>query len=192
MSETAQHTDLTTPAVAAQNAQTASEGNLSDDSIISQPQPHQDPSDENGSEDVQRVPFSAADFEAFEKLAGELKLSPDQVEKLLAFSADCAAHNAQSAAEEKRAQATAWANETRAFYGAKLDEEIAFALRAADTFGGPELRELLEETGLGNHPVIIRTLSGIGRTISEDASLGGVPTAPQDKTFAQALYESKN
>ena len=42
-------------------------------------------------------------------------------------------------------------------------------------------RELLEETGLGNHPVVIRTLSGIGRTISEDISAGGMPSPAVSK-----------
>ena len=190
MSETAaQNTDLTASAVTVDNSQPPSEGNFPTDRASEQPSASQDLSEENAPSDAQHVPFNAADFKA---LADELKLSPGQVEKLLAFSADCAAHNAQSTAEEKRAQIAAWANETRAFYGAKLEEEIAFALRAADAFGGAALRDLLEETGLGNHPVIIRTLSGIGRTISEDASLGGQPSAPQDKTFAEALYGRKN
>ncbi len=138
------------------------------------------------------VSFASADWDTFKSLAAELKLSPEQIEKLVAFEASCAQRKTQAKLDEKRQQSATWANETRALYGAGLEQEIAFALRAANTFGGPELRTLLEETGLGNHPVIIRTLSGIGRTISEDTSAGGVPSAPQDKTFAQALYGKRN
>ncbi len=125
---------------------------------------------------------------AFKTLAGELKLSSEQVQQLVDFERKAAQHNAAVMAEEKREIISRWAQETKKMYGAKLEEEISFALRAANTFGGPDLRALLEDTGLGNHPVIIRTLSGIGRSISEDACPGGQPSAPQDKTFAEALY----
>ena len=148
-----------------------------------------DPSNPSVSE---QVPFNVAELESFKNLAAEWKLAPEQVEKLQALSNELAQQTVQSTQDKKRAQTVAWAHQTRALYGAGLEREIGFALRAADTFGGPELRQLLEETGLGNHPVVIRTLSGIGRTISEDASTGGIPTAPQDKTFAEALYGKRN
>ena len=129
-----------------------------------------------------------AELEAFKTLASELKLSKEQVQKLVDFEAEAARNYAAKTADEKRQTIAGWARQTKTFYGAKLEEEISFALRAADVFGGPDFRALLEDTGLGNHPVMIRTLVGIGRCISEDACPGGQPAAPQDKTFAEALY----
>ncbi|MBO7190952.1 MAG: hypothetical protein J6V32_02460 [Elusimicrobiaceae bacterium] len=196
MSETTQaaveSTDLTVSPVAADAGVTSQEGPIQADTD-SPAQQETNPQDslQNWSE-PEKLPFTADDFKAFKTLAQECKLSPAQVDKWLAFQNDCAMHQTQFAQAQKREQVANWANQTRAAYGAGLEQEITFALRAADTFGGPELRELLEETGLGNHPVVIRTLSGIGRTISEDASLGGQPSAPQDKTFAEALYGRKN
>ncbi len=184
-----ENTDLTV-SVPAENAASSQESHANLDSPTEQETNTQD-SLEKGSE-PEKLPFTADDFKAFKTLAQECKLSPEQVDKWLAFQKGCAAHQTQHAQAQKREQIAAWAHQTRAAYGAGLEKEITFALRAADTFGGPELRELLEETGLGNHPVVIRTLSGIGRTISEDASLGGQPSAPQDKTFAEALYGRKN
>lgn len=186
-----ENTDLTNSSAASQNAQTPGETGTSAGPDRTTPQtPHApDPSVFPAPEDT---PFQAADYEAFKQLSNELNLSSEQVEKWLAFEKNCAQHHTQQAQDKKREQVTAWAQQTRALYGEKLEQEIAFALRAANTFGGPDLRELLEETGLGNHPVVIRTLSGIGRTISEDVSAGGVPSAPQDKTFAEALYGKRN
>lgn len=184
-----ENTDLTV-SVPAENAASSQESHANLDSPTEQETNTQD-SLQNGSE-PEKLPFTADDFKVFKTLAQECKLSPEQVDKWLAFQEGCAMHQTQHAQAQKREQIAAWAHQTRAVYGAGLEKEITFALRAADTFGGPELRELLEETGLGNHPVVIRTLSGIGRTISEDASLGGQPSAPQDKTFAEALYGRKN
>ena len=134
------------------------------------------------------ISFQPDKLQAFKELAGELKLSSEQVQKLVDFETQAARENAAQIDEEKRNIVAEWARQTKALYGAKLDEEISFALRAANAFGGPEFRALLEDTGLGNHPVMIRTLVGIGRSISEDACPGGQPAAPQDKTFAEALY----
>ena len=153
------------------------------------------PQDSFAPDDIQLpldVSFAPADLKDFKALSAQLDLSKQQIQKLVDFEAACAKRRAEESAAQKQQQCVAWANETKAQYGAALEQEITFALRAANTFGGPELRALLEETGLGNHPVIIRTLSGIGRTISEDACPGGTPAAPQDKTFAEALYGKRN
>ena len=70
--------------------------------------------------------------------------------------------------------------------------DFARVLQYGLTAGFPELRELLQSTGLGNHPVIVRTFNEIGKSISEDCMPGGKPAAVQDKTFAEALYGNRN
>ena len=201
MSETSNTTtDLTettpTTASAVETQDHPASDFTSDDSGSSPtPQPHEQEQDSFSYENVQLandVSFDAKDWDEFKTLARELKLSAQQVQKLADFESSCAKRKAEAAVTQKHQQTTAWANQTRALYGAGLEEEITFALRAANAFGGQEFRALLEETGLGNHPVIIRTLSGIGRTISEDTCPGGTPAAPQDKTFAEALYGKRN
>ena len=127
-------------------------------------------------------------LEELKDLSRELGLSCDQVQKLLDFETRYTRLGAQNGEEEKRQIVERWAQETKDLYGARCEEEISLAVRAADAFGGPELRELLEATGLGNHPVIVRTFNEIGKSISEDVCPGGKPAAPRDKTFAEALY----
>lgn len=134
------------------------------------------------------ISFPTENLAAFKQLAREMNLAEEQVQRLLDFESAHLRANFQQAQEQKRHTVERWAEETRALYGAGLEKELSYALRAADAFGGPELRTLLEDTGLGNHPVIIRTLSEIGKAISEDACPGGKPAAPQDKTFTEALY----
>ncbi|MCQ2410839.1 MAG: hypothetical protein MJ053_05075 [Elusimicrobiaceae bacterium] len=194
ITQAVEDTDLSVAPVPAENSETPGHGEnfSSADRPADQADTTQDLSNYDNLPLPQHASFTAQDWEDFKHMAADLKLSREQVEKLAAFETSCYERKQEAAAAQKHQQTAAWANETRALYGAGLEQEITFALRAANTFGGPELRALLEETGLGNHPVIIRTLSGIGRTISEDACPGGTPSAPQDKTFAEALYGRRN
>ncbi len=138
------------------------------------------------------VSFPQGALEEFKTLSAELGLTSEQAQKLLDLEARFVRAGAQHSAEEKRSRVERWAEQTQALYGAQCPEAVSLAVRAADAFGGPELRELLEATGLGNHPVIVRTFSEIGKSISEDVLPGGQPAAPQDKTFAEALYGKHN
>ena len=90
--------------------------------------------------------------------------------------------------EKSRQQFASWAQQTQEMLGENWQEEISKAVRAADVFGGESLRQLLEETGLGNHPAIVRTFVEIGKRLSEDVTVVGKSAAQTDKTFTQALY----
>lgn len=181
--------DLQTPSVAAEVAASAgqNDGQPSKDCTL-EPTSEQDVASYEKITWPEDISIEPAKKQAFQTLAAELKLSSEQVQKLVDFETAAVRENTAKTAEEKRQTIAGWARQTKAYYGAKLDEEISFALRAADAFGGPDFRALLEDTGLGNHPIMIRTLVGIGRCISEDACPGGQPAAKQDKTFAEALY----
>ena len=169
------------------------------------PEPHNNPAPDTQRTDPAPDPAAYADVkwpedfpmpesaaEELKSTAREMGLTSEQVQKLVDLEARYARSGAQQSEEEKRQIVERWADQTKAFYGPRLGEAIALAVRAADAFGGPELRELLQATGLGNHPVIVRTFNEIGKCISEDCLPGGKPAAPQDKTFAEALYGKNN
>lgn len=193
LQETAENTLLNAPSAP---AQTAGKESSPLEAAGNQPAPRtdtrQDPPSYDGLTPPEGVSFEPETLEAFKTLAREINLTEEQAQKLVDYESSLAARGQADAQEEKRQTLERWAQQTRTLYGAKLEEELSFALRAADTFGGPDFRALLEDTGLGNHPVIIRTLSGVGRAIGEDAFPGGKPAAPRDKTFAEALYGKNN
>lgn len=64
---------------------------------------------------------------------------------------------------------TEWKNETIKELGADHAKELAVAAKFIDRFGTPKLREVLNETGLGNHPEIVRAFIKAGKAISEDS-----------------------
>ena len=81
-----------------------------------------------------------------------------------------------------------WKQQTQDKYGDKLPTVMATAARAVDKFGGDELRILLDQTGLGNHPVLVEAFSKAGALLKEDVSVPSNGAAAGDKTFTEALY----
>lgn len=154
--------------------------------------------------DAPAVPESYADFAAPEGLAmdsalsdnlkafaKEKGLSQEDAQKLadMGFSA---VQKTQDAFKEQMEQINAkWIADTRAdkeFGGDKLQENLAVAKRALDTFGSAELSKLLHESGLGNHPEIIRYNFRVAQAISEDRLVPGGLKPAAGKT-AQGFYE---
>mgnify|MGYP000700477353 CR=1 FL=1 len=68
----------------------------------------------------------------------------------------------------------------------------AVAKKALDTFGTPEFRTLLNESGLGNHPEMIRMMFRAGKAISEDKFVPAGSGSPKGaKDAANALYPNQ-
>ena len=69
-----------------------------------------------------------------------------------------------------------WKNESKSDseYGQdKFDASIETASKALDTFGDDSLLEILETTGLGNHPAMVRFVVKVGQALSEDNPMSG-------------------
>ena len=69
---------------------------------------------------------------------------------------------------------------------------------ALKAFATPELRELLQKSGLGNHPEIIRFMYRAGKAISTDDYVGASQgsgasrSTPKDMaSYANALYSNQ-
>lgn len=134
--------------------------------------------------------FDEAVIGAFSEVAKELDLPQDAAQKVL----DKMAPVIQARqAEQLSAAREEWAAATRAdkeIGGDKLAENLALAKKARDQFTTPEFRELLEASGLGNHPEVIRVFVKVGKATSEDGFVaGGGKTTPTD---ARRLYSASN
>jgi len=112
-------------------------------------------------------------LEAFKEVAKELDLSQDKAQAMLLKMAP--------AMQQRQAELIAnaqkhWAESSKSdkeFGGEKLDENLSIAKKALDSFGTPELTALLNESGLGNHPEVIRVFYRAGKAISEDGFVRG-------------------
>ena len=57
--------------------------------------------------------------------------------------------------------------------GEKFKESVENAKRAVDRFGGEEFKDLLNETGYGDHPLVVKLLSSIGKAMADDKIVTG-------------------
>lgn len=134
------------------------------------------------------VELDGASVDEFKAIAADLKLPAEAAQKLM----DIAIKREQARAEAFAVQVSAWGDEVRAdkeVGGAKLDENLGVARKAIDQFGSPELKSLLDSTGMGNHPEVVRMMVKIGRAISEDKLVRGDSSATP-KDAASILYGS--
>jgi hypothetical protein len=127
------------------------------------------------------VEFDAEVLKTYGEAAKELKLQPEAAQKLLAKVAPAMQERQAQQLEQMR---TEWLEASKAdkeFGGEKLNQNLTVAKKALDAFGSPELRTLLNESGLGNHPEVIRFFLKAGKAISEDRFVtGAAPSAPRD------------
>lgn len=137
-----------------------------------------------------------AEFEGM--VDGYLKENPNATAKqALKWAADEQAKRTTAEAEQSISQHNEriedWLNKAKAdeeIGGDKFDENVATAVKALDNSGDPQLREILNMTGLGNHPFILRMLVNEGKKLeSGDVPSPGGPNGR--KKFTDALYGAK-
>jgi hypothetical protein len=104
----------------------------------------------------------------------ELNLTNDQANKVAALVPKVTERMLTRQADEFSALRADWAKEARAdkeIGGSNWKETETLAAKALDTFGateGSEFRKLLNESGFGDHPEMIRMFRRIGEKLGED------------------------
>lgn len=147
------------------------------------------------------IEIDAAALEAATPVFQELGLTNDQAQKLMPvaeqFAASIRAQGEAAILASVQAERAAWLNEAKAdpeIGGAQWDSNLVIAAKALDGLGftkGSAFRTLLDDSGLGNHPEMIRAFVKVGKAISEDTDFarGGATSAP--RSDAQIIYGPK-
>lgn len=129
------------------------------------------------------------DLKAFAKEKG---LTNEDAQKLADLGVKQAQGFVAQLAEAQKTQTAEWAAATTAdkdIGGDKLPENLAVAKKALDNFGTPEFKKLLNDSGLGNHPEIVRFMVKAGKAISEDGRL--ITGAASQKNRADTPIENR-
>lgn len=131
----------------------------------------------------------------FQGLAKELGLKGEHAQKLVDLHVKMQESFIAQVQQEQAAQAAEWRKQVEsdtATYGKQPYEAIvATATRAMERYGTPELRQVLNDTGLGNHPALIKFVYGIGKSMREDSVAGtsGPGAGSRERTPEDVMRE---
>jgi hypothetical protein len=138
------------------------------------------------------IDLDKAGADEFAAIAKELKLPKDAAQKLVGLEVK----RLQKAQQDHVSLVESWAeqvNTDQEIGGDKLAENLAVARKAVDAFGSPGLKDLLNSTGLGNHPEVVKAFFKAGKAISEDGFVRGAPKSPATESdLAKSLFPSMN
>jgi len=134
--------------------------------------------------------YDSAVLDSFSEAAKEANLTQDAAQKLLEKVAPALASRQQEQVEAIRNGWLESAKTDKEFGGEKLQENLGVARKALESFGSPELRKLLDDTGIGNNPEVIRFMYRAGKAISEDSFVSGAPNNKANINPATVLYDN--
>ena len=135
---------------------------------------------------------------AFGEVAKELDLPQEAAQKVLDKVAPVIQARQAEQVEKARVE---WAEDSKSdeeFGGETFNANLEVAKTALNAFGTDPFKQLLSESGLGNHPEVIRFMYRAGKAISEDSYVGnsegavGKSNVPKDfNAIADSLYSNQ-
>jgi len=135
--------------------------------------------------------IDSAAIENFGAIAKELNLSQDQAQKVIDKMAPAMHQRSQEMMTKFREEWTAAVSSDKEYGGADLNANLGIARKALDTFGTPALTELLNQTGLGSHPEVVRVFYRAGKAISEDRFVSGNQPTSSERDPAKRLFPNQ-
>lgn len=131
----------------------------------------------------QTIPMSEEADKSFKELAYKLKLTNEQVKQLGFWANEKGERNIDMATRQvekmKSDSIVALKNEWGLNWEANIDKAVKTAESLAQKF--PDFKNFLDETGAGNDPRFIKTMTKIGEMMSEDSLPYSAPTASGSK-----------
>ena len=137
------------------------------------------------------------ELDGFREFAHDTGLTQDQANNILKLYGDIQEEEKEShqnGLEELRTNTTM---ELQKEWGKNYDGKMDYAKRAFAQFASPELSQLMDESGMGNHPEMLRVFAKVGELMGEDSlvvgtGLGSSQLSPeQAQQEIQALYSDK-
>lgn len=160
------------------NKSASPDGQKPDDKKIDAPKPPDKYEFKFKGPDGKDVELDPATVTAFEPVFKELGLTQEGLGKLLPLYHAELARQDKEIADLYTAQRESWeagAKADKDFGGNNYDENVKVAQTAIARFGSQALKDLLNETGLGNHVEVLKFFEKVGRQISEDKPVGTKP-----------------
>lgn len=127
----------------------------------------------------------------FKQLAHKAGILPKQAAELLEWYQGETKASVEAVETQRKADVEKASEALKREWGANFDKELAVTESALNEWGDDELKGLLKETGLNNHPAVIRLLNKFGKTLGEDKIKGaGNGALGTSKAEVEARIES--
>lgn len=128
----------------------------------------------------------------FTGLAKELNISQESAQKLIDLQSKIATQQAEQYQAAVIKQGEQWAAAVKndpELGGENYDKSVASAVKVIQAFGDDGLRDLLNSSGLGNHPALFKFCHRVSQAISEDKFvLPGGQTNTGRKSNEEVFY----
>lgn len=113
--------------------------------------------------------FAEGDLKSFREAAHKMGLTQKQVNDLMTWEQGRVGANQAALSEMRQSTETELKNE----WGAAFDRNLGLAARAVIESGGKDLLKFLDDTGLGNHPALIKAFAKMGQILADEGYMEG-------------------
>lgn len=142
------------------------------------------------------APFDEKFIKDFQAVAHKTGILPKQAEGLVKWFAEASKAEVANFEAQSKANLEKEVAGLRQEWGAAYDAKIAKAQAAVMEFGGKELVDVLNKTGLGNSAVMIKAFAKASGLMSEDRlgkdALGGGHTPAEADAKIQAIFGDRS
>ena len=133
-------------------------------------------------------------MDSFTELAKESGLSQEKASKLAAYGIQLMQESAGAVQQQFVERVNAWGEQAKTELGAEFNNTVRLAASGIEVMEKqiPELRTMLNETGAGNHPVMIKAMAMIGKLVAEENGsklLGGQPQAGNTSIYSNTNFK---
>lgn len=119
------------------------------------------------------IPVNQDAIKGFKEAALKAGLLPRQAQALLDWEVSREKTMQEQTAQQKANEQKQGLADLQKEWGAGYDKNISLAKTAVEQIGGKTWQQFLERTGLGNDPVVIKTMAEFGKLLGEDKIRGG-------------------
>tara|TARA_R110002110_G_scaffold395613_1_gene610217 strand:- start:369 stop:1184 length:816 start_codon:yes stop_codon:yes gene_type:complete len=124
-------------------------------------------------ENMPDIPFNSELQSQFFEEAHRIGLNKQQAGALVRWQAEQANNSIEFGNQQAEASLEKAQDTMRKEFGKAYGDKMEMAKNAALEFGGEDLVALLDKTGLGNEPAVIKAFANIGKAIMNDEVIGG-------------------
>lgn len=141
----------------------------------------------------EKSPLAADAIEKITSFAKEQGLTQKQAQAILEREISSEAGRSAALIETNKKLSEEWkitSSKDKDIGGENFTQNVSYAQQALKTFGNEAFTRMVDDTGLGNHPEVLRFMARVGKAMANDKVVHGEFSAPKkgQKSIASKFY----